>query len=186
MGTILHFCHQLFATLAAEALAWHVRLINSVLKREQTKLVTPHLRHASTCRLRAGFIDPASQYRQRRHNDSHHRSSRIQFIPTDPFDAALVDDTRVYCGVTPAEPLDTMKLGYRDVLVVTLADLARYFIDARKLVRRHTAWPGIGRDQLQKYFDDVRANNISAIDLQKSGDLLVIIDDANDCIFHKN
>jgi len=42
------------------------------------------------------------------------------FTLTDPFDAALVDDTRVKHGVTPVRPIDPAKPAYRDVLVVTL------------------------------------------------------------------
>src|SRR5206468_652581 len=41
------------------------------------------------------------------------------FTLTDPFDAALVDDTRVAHGVTPVEPIDPAQPAYRDVLVVT-------------------------------------------------------------------
>ena len=41
------------------------------------------------------------------------------FTLTDPFDAALVDDTRVMHGVTPVEPMNPAEPGYRDVLVVT-------------------------------------------------------------------
>jgi hypothetical protein len=46
------------------------------------------------------------------------------FTLADPFDAALVDDKRVYHGVTPVVPLDPAKPAYRDVLVVTCRDLA--------------------------------------------------------------
>jgi hypothetical protein len=41
------------------------------------------------------------------------------FTLTDPLDAALVDDNRVYHGVTPVAPLDPARPAYRDVLVVT-------------------------------------------------------------------
>jgi hypothetical protein len=41
------------------------------------------------------------------------------FTLADPFDAALVNDARVYHGVTPVEPLDPRAAAYRDVLVVT-------------------------------------------------------------------
>jgi len=41
------------------------------------------------------------------------------FTLTQPLDAALVDDARVYHGVTPVEPIDPAKPAYRDVLVVT-------------------------------------------------------------------
>lgn len=42
------------------------------------------------------------------------------FTLADPCDSALVDDHRVYHGVTAVEPLDPSKPAYRDVLVVTL------------------------------------------------------------------
>jgi len=41
------------------------------------------------------------------------------FTLTAPLDAALVDDSRVYHGVTAVEPIDPTKPAYRDVLVVT-------------------------------------------------------------------
>lgn len=41
------------------------------------------------------------------------------FTLTHPFDAALVDDARVYHGVTAVEPIDATQPAYRDVLVVT-------------------------------------------------------------------
>ncbi|HEV2675014.1 MAG TPA: 2OG-Fe dioxygenase family protein [Aliidongia sp.] len=41
------------------------------------------------------------------------------FTLTQPLDSALVDDGRVYHGVTPVEPLDPERPAYRDVLVVT-------------------------------------------------------------------
>lgn len=41
------------------------------------------------------------------------------FTLAAPFDAALVDDPRVYHGVTPVQPIDPDHPAYRDVLVVT-------------------------------------------------------------------
>ena len=41
------------------------------------------------------------------------------FTLTSPLDTALVDDRRVYHGVTPVTPLDPALPAYRDVLVVT-------------------------------------------------------------------
>jgi hypothetical protein len=41
------------------------------------------------------------------------------FTLTAPLDSALVDDGRVYHGVTPVVPLDPQRPAYRDVLVVT-------------------------------------------------------------------
>ena len=41
------------------------------------------------------------------------------FTLTRPMDAAWVDDSRVYHGVTPVEPRDPARPAFRDVLVVT-------------------------------------------------------------------
>ncbi len=41
------------------------------------------------------------------------------FTLTDPLDAAIVDDARVYHGVTAVTPLDAAHPAHRDVLVVT-------------------------------------------------------------------
>jgi hypothetical protein len=41
------------------------------------------------------------------------------FVLTQPLDTALVDDSRVFHGVTPIEPLDPALAAHRDVLVVT-------------------------------------------------------------------
>ncbi len=41
------------------------------------------------------------------------------FTLTAPLDAALVDDNRVFHGVTPVEPVDPARPAFRDVLVVT-------------------------------------------------------------------
>jgi hypothetical protein len=41
------------------------------------------------------------------------------FTLSEAMEAALVDDDRVYHGVTPVAPIDPAKPAYRDVLVVT-------------------------------------------------------------------
>ena len=41
------------------------------------------------------------------------------FTLTDPLDAALVDDNRVFHGVTPVQPVEPSSPAFRDVLVVT-------------------------------------------------------------------
>ena len=46
------------------------------------------------------------------------------FTLTRPFDATLVDDSRVAHGVTAVTPLDPARPGRRDVLVVTLRQVA--------------------------------------------------------------
>ena len=41
------------------------------------------------------------------------------FMLRDAFDMVLVNDRRVYHGVTPITPLDPNREAYRDVLVIT-------------------------------------------------------------------
>jgi len=48
-----------------------------------------------------------------------HRTEIGHFTLAEPMDAALVDDSRVYHGVTPVTPLDPTRPSWRDVLVVT-------------------------------------------------------------------
>lgn len=47
------------------------------------------------------------------------------FTLTEPFSAALVDDHKVMHGVTPVEPEDPARPGFRDVLVVTFRHVGR-------------------------------------------------------------
>lgn len=47
-----------------------------------------------------------------------------EFTLTHPLDAALVDDARVYHGVTPVMPHDPARPAHRDVLVVTFRKAA--------------------------------------------------------------
>jgi hypothetical protein len=51
------------------------------------------------------------------HDLQHH--SLGSFTLTRPMEAALVDDSRVFHGVTPVEPIDPGAPAYRDVLVAT-------------------------------------------------------------------
>ncbi|GBQ27270.1 2OG-Fe dioxygenase family protein [Gluconacetobacter azotocaptans] len=48
-----------------------------------------------------------------------HRQQVGHFTLAEPLDAALVDDNRVYHGVTAVRPIDPTRPAYRDVLVVT-------------------------------------------------------------------
>ena len=48
-----------------------------------------------------------------------HRHPIGGFTLTEPLDAAVTDDNRVYHGVTSVTPLDPARPGHRDVLVVT-------------------------------------------------------------------
>lgn len=51
------------------------------------------------------------------HNDT--RQTIGSFTLSEPLESALVDDSRVYHGVTPVHPIDPARPAYRDVLVAT-------------------------------------------------------------------
>jgi hypothetical protein len=124
MLTVLGFCRDLFGGLAAPGVrSWHVEVHQFRIEARQGEegRPTPEGMH------RDG-VDYVLVLLIRRRNIAsgtttiHAYPGRQllgSFTLTDPFDAALVDDSRVYHGVTPVEPLDPALPAYRDVLVVT-------------------------------------------------------------------
>jgi hypothetical protein len=122
LTTILGFCRALFGGLAPEIRAWHIELHQFRIEARpgEAGLPTPEGMH------RDG-VDYVLVLLVRRRNiksgtTTIHGLDRTllgSFTLTDPFDAALVHDARVYHGVTPVEPLDPAAPAYRDVLVVT-------------------------------------------------------------------
>jgi hypothetical protein len=122
MTTILGFCRDAFGALAPETRAWHIETHQFRIEAHPDKagLPTPEGLH------RDG-VDYVLVLLVRRHNivqgttTIHALDQRLlgSFTLSDPFDSALVNDARVYHGVTPVEPLDPTSAAYRDVLVVT-------------------------------------------------------------------
>ncbi|MBI3517317.1 MAG: 2OG-Fe dioxygenase family protein [Proteobacteria bacterium] len=122
MTTILTFCRDTFEHLAPATRSWHIETHQFRIEAhpEKAGLPTPEGLH------RDG-VDYVLVLLIARHNIAqgttsiHALDKRLlgSFTLTDPFDAALVNDARVYHGVTPVEPLDPAGAAYRDVLVVT-------------------------------------------------------------------
>jgi hypothetical protein len=124
LTTIVRFCAGLFGSLAAAPPAWHVEVhqFRIEAKAEETARPTPEGMH------RDGVDYVLVLLIARRNIVSgttsiHALDGRAlgSFTLTEPFDAALVDDARVFHGVTPVEPLDPSEPAYRDVLVVTFS-----------------------------------------------------------------
>jgi hypothetical protein len=122
MRTILRFCHHLFASLAPSSIQWHVEVHQFRIEaRPDIKgLPTPEGLH------RDGVDFVLVLLINRRNIGSgtttiHALDGRPlgAFTLTEPCDAALVDDARVFHGVTPVEPVDPLLPAFRDVLVVT-------------------------------------------------------------------
>ena len=123
LRTILEFCRTLFGAMAPGTPAWRVELHQFRIEARQGEQGRPTPEGAH----RDG-VDYVLVLLIRRRNIAEgtttihaldDRSLLGSFTLTDPFDAALVDDARVYHGVTPVEPLDPAEPAYRDVLVVT-------------------------------------------------------------------
>jgi hypothetical protein len=122
MTTILRWCHKTFAPLSPDAQRWHVEVHQFRIEalHDQIGLPTPEGMH------RDG-VDHVFVLLIRRQNiasgttsihDLEHRELG-HFTLTHPFDAALVEDARVFHGVTAVTPIDPTKPAFRDVLVVT-------------------------------------------------------------------
>jgi hypothetical protein len=122
LHSILGFAHELFGRMAPEVGAWHVEV--------------------HQFRIEAHADDPGEPTPEGVHRDGvdyvlvlmvdrqniasgtttiHSVDGRLlgSFTLTAPFDAALVDDARVYHGVTAVTALDEAAPAHRDVLVVT-------------------------------------------------------------------
>jgi hypothetical protein len=122
LRTILDFCRGLFGALAPEIQAWHIEVHQFRIEARPGEAG-----HPTPEGMHRDGVDYVLVLLIRRTNirsgtttiHSLDRRTLGSFTLTDPFDAALVHDARVYHGVTPVEPLDPAEPAYRDVLVVT-------------------------------------------------------------------
>ena len=122
LRTILTFCQRLFGSLMSSPVRWHVEVHQFRIEARQDMhgLPTPEGLH------RDGVDYVLVLLINRRNIGSgtttiHALDGRPlgAFTLTEPCDAALVDDARVFHGVTPVEPVDPSLPAFRDVLVVT-------------------------------------------------------------------
>ncbi|MGN6105423.1 MAG: 2OG-Fe dioxygenase family protein [Kofleriaceae bacterium] len=122
LATILAWCHQAFQGLAPDAAAWDIELHQFRIEARagEDAQPTPEGMHRDgvdyvlvlliqRCNIASGTTSIHAP-------DGHELGS---FTLAAPFDAALVDDARVFHGVTAVEPVDPARAAYRDVLVVT-------------------------------------------------------------------
>lgn len=124
MRTILEYCRALFGRLAPGTDKWHVEVHQFRIEARigEAGKPTPEGMH------RDGVDYVLVLLINRRNIASgtttvHDLDKRAlgSFTLTDPLDAALVDDSRCYHGVTPVEPENPAQPAYRDVLVVTFS-----------------------------------------------------------------
>jgi hypothetical protein len=122
LRAILQFCGNTFSALAPQVTRWKVEThqFRIEARADMQGLPTPEGMH------RDG-VDYVLVLLVRRHNiasgtttiHAPDGSSLGSFTLTHPFDATLIDDARVFHGVTAVEPLDAAQPAHRDVLVVT-------------------------------------------------------------------
>ncbi len=122
LDTIVRASRDLFATLAPDISGWRIELHQFRIEAgpDGAGLPTPEGSH------RDG-VDYVLVLMIRRENiasgttniHDHHGCELGSFTLSHPFDAALVDDQRVWHGVTAVEAIDASRPAYRDVLVVT-------------------------------------------------------------------
>lgn len=125
LGAILRTSHELFDRMTPAAIrpeAWHVELHQFRIEARAGEVgrPTPEGMH------RDG-VDWVLVLMVRRENVESGETTIYDraklplgsFTLTQPLDSALVDDSRVFHGVTAVEPLDPARPAYRDVLVAT-------------------------------------------------------------------
>jgi hypothetical protein len=121
LRTILRFCRVLFDTMLPER-DWHIELhqFRIEARANEAGQPTPEGMHRDGVDyVLVLLIDRINIASGMTTVHDLERTLLGSFTLTQPLDAALVHDRRVYHGVTAVEPFDLSKPAYRDVLVVT-------------------------------------------------------------------
>jgi hypothetical protein len=127
MRTVLTFCRELFGGIAPRVRPWHVEVHQFRIEARpgEAGLPTPEGLHRDgvdyvlVLLVRRRNIESGTTMIYGKAGD------RLgSFTLVEPFDAALVDDDRVFHGVTPVVALDPAEPAHRDVLVVTFSATA--------------------------------------------------------------
>jgi hypothetical protein len=119
---ILAVCHERFGALAPQVRHWHVEVhqFRIEARADEAGEPTPEGVHRDGVDyVLVLLIDRENIERGTTTIHAADRSEVGQFTLTHPLDAALVDDHRVFHGVTAVTPLDPAQAAHRDVLVVT-------------------------------------------------------------------
>lgn len=122
MRSILAYCRALFDRMVAAPVSWHIEAHQFRIEAVAgaAGLPTPEGMHRDgvdyvlvllikRCNINSGTTMIGTTA----------AGFFSSFTLTEPFDAALVDDQRVYHGVTPVQPLHPGAPAFRDVLVVS-------------------------------------------------------------------
>lgn len=122
LQTVLGFCTRLFGAAAPEVRGWLVEVhqFRIEARPDVPGLPTPEGVHRDG--VDHVLVMMIGRTNISRGTTSIHRPTGElvgSFTLSDPFDAAIIEDTRVAHGVTAVEPTDPARPAHRDVLVVT-------------------------------------------------------------------
>jgi hypothetical protein len=124
LSAVLAFCRALFDTLAPNTRGWRIEVHQFRIEARQGEQGQP-----TPEGLHRDGVDYVLALLVERHNIASGTTTVHaldggqlgEFTLTDPLDAALLEDARVFHGVTPVQPIDPSRPSHRDVLVVTFA-----------------------------------------------------------------
>ncbi|MGA0586302.1 2OG-Fe dioxygenase family protein [Dyella sp. KRB-257] len=119
---ILAFSHALFGALAAHAGGWHIEVHQFRIEAKPGKAGEPTPEGVHRDGVDYVLVLMVDRRNIQSGTTTIHTADGTElgsFTLVDPLDAALVDDARVFHGVTPVTPLDPTQPAHRDVLVVT-------------------------------------------------------------------
>lgn len=122
LQTILAYCHACFGALAPETRAWHIEIHQFRIEARAGAegRPTPEGMHRDGVDYVLVLLIDRTNIKSGTTTIADLEKRPLgSFTLTTPCDAAIVDDSRVYHGVTPVEPIDPSAPAHRDVLVVT-------------------------------------------------------------------
>ncbi len=122
LRTILRYCHRFFGEVAPPSHRWHIEVHQ--FRIEATADAAGEPTPEGSHRDGVDFVLVLLVNRQNIASGTttiHAPDGRLlgDFTLTHSLDAALIDDHRVYHGVTPVRPLAADEPAFRDVMVVT-------------------------------------------------------------------
>lgn len=122
LGTILSFCRDFFSALAPDTRAWHIELHQFRIEAHPGEPGQPTPEGVHRDGVDYVLVLLIDRQNIRSGTTTIHTADGTQlgsFTLTHAMDAALVDDARVFHGVTAVDALDPAQPAHRDVLVVT-------------------------------------------------------------------
>jgi hypothetical protein len=121
LTTILRFCRTLFDRLSP-ATSWDIEVhqFHIEARPDQPGRPTPEGMHRDGVDYVAVLLVRRRNVRSGVTRISDQGGGTLDsFTLAEPLETVLLDDRRIYHGVTPVEPIDPAEPAYRDVLVVT-------------------------------------------------------------------